>query len=383
MPNLAIATVLNSYGGSNRGIQSGDPIGASQLPIGSPKDHQRITNWKGVKLLYIGSRAKLDRELVESAGIKFKSIFTGKLRRYFSWQNFIDPFFVIIGFFQSIWIIIRFWPDVVFSKGGFVSVPACFAAFVLRRPIILHEADSVMGLANRIVSKFAKKICVSFPNVQMSKLPNVQTDIQISKRPNPQGTNQKVIFTGNPIRTSIKNGNPDKGYKITGFRKEKPVVLLWGGSQGAKEINDIIFQEFEALKKNYQIIHITGKGKQMEIKDESYVQYEYIGEELKHIYSITDIVVGRAGANSLYELAFVQKPNILIPLQNADQINNAAYFEAKGASIVLREKSLHEVLNALWHNSDKMRSMKEALGDIAKPGAAEEIAEIIFQIVSK
>ena len=355
MPNLAIATVLDSGCGPNCGPNCGP---ASRGPN------------SGVELLYVGSRARLDRELVEGAGIKFKSIFAGKLRRYFSWQNFIDPFFVIIGFFQSFWIIIRFWPDVVFSKGGFVSLPVVFAAFILRRPIILHEADSVMGLANRIVAHFADKICVSFPmdNIRKSKVGNRKSEI---------------VFTGNPIRTSIKNGNSEKGYKMTGFRKEKPVVLVWGGSQGAQEINDMIFQEFHILKHNFQIIHVTGKDKRMDIEDESYIQYEYIGEELKHIYAITDVVVSRAGANSLYEFALMQKPNILIPLQNLDQINNAKYFESKGASIVLRDQPLHEVLNALWHNPNKIRSMKEALGSVARPEAAEEIAELILQMITK
>lgn len=335
MPNLAIATELKSQLLTNR----------SQI----------VNKSSNVKLLYIGSRGKLDRELVESAGLQFKSIFTGKLRRYFSWRNFIDPFFVIIGFFQSLWLLIRFWPHVVFSKGGFVSVPVVLAAFILRRPIILHESDSVMGLANRIVAKLADKICVSFPLC-----------------------NDQFIFTGNPIRTEIKDGDPKKGYELTGFSKEKPIVLIWGGSQGAQKINDMIVKDFDELKKVFQIIHITGKGKRTEIQDESYAQYEYIGDELKHIYTITDVVVGRAGANSLYELAFMKKPSILIPLKNQDQINNAAYFEKKGASIILGDKNLHDTLNALWKDPGKIKDMKKSLEEVAKPDAAKEIAEIII-----
>jgi len=314
-----------------------------------------------VEILYVGSRRPLDRELVEAADIPFKPIFAGKLRRYFSWHYFIDPFLVVLGFFQSLWILISFWPHAVFTKGGFVSVPVALAAFVLRRPIILHESDSRMGIANRIVSRLAKRVCISFPGVLEES--------------------EKVIFTGNPIRLEIKNGHADRGYQLTSFRPDKPIVLIWGGSQGAQQINELIVHEFHSLKSHFQIIHITGKGKQTPLHDPSYMQFEYLGDELKHIYAITDIVVGRAGANSLYELAFVQKPNVLIPLKNADQMNNAQYFQEKGGSIVLKEdQSLYQILNALWHNQKKYESMKRALADLARPDATDKIAKLILNL---
>ena len=150
-------------------------------------------------------------ELVQKSGIKFYPIFAGKLRRYFSLQNFIDPIFVIIGFFQSLYIIIRFWPKVIFSKGGYVSLPVAFAAFILRRPLILHESDSRMGLANRIASKIAKKVCVAFPDLSAQ--------------------DEKYVLTGNPIRSEIMNGDPNKGYQISRFTDTRPIVLVWGGSQ--------------------------------------------------------------------------------------------------------------------------------------------------------
>ncbi|MBI5731842.1 MAG: UDP-N-acetylglucosamine--N-acetylmuramyl-(pentapeptide) pyrophosphoryl-undecaprenol N-acetylglucosamine transferase, partial [Candidatus Magasanikbacteria bacterium] len=274
-PNLAIATAVKSRCGSNGGYRSDDCR---------------------VEILYVGSRSPFDRQLVEAAQIPFFSILTGKLRRYFSWQNFVDPIFVIIGFFQALFILIRFWPHVVFAKGGFVSLPVAFAAFLLRRPIVLHESDSVMGLSNRIVAKLATKICVAFPNVI--------------------APSNKVVFTGNPVRLSVQGGNADEGYRLTGFRPEKPVVLVWGGSQGSEEINDRIIQEFHRLKSVFQIIHVTGQGKRIDCGSngeaccgaasrgancgvEGYVQFEYLGDELKHIYAITDFAVGRAGANSL------------------------------------------------------------------------------------
>lgn len=301
----------------------------------------------------------MDAQLVRAYGIQFYGIFAGKLRRYFSWWNFVDPFLVLIGFFQSLIILVRFWPQVIFSKGGYVSLPVAFAAFVLRRPIILHESDSRMGIANRIASKIAEKVCVAFPDLQ--------------KQPD------KFILTGNPIRTEILNGNPNAGCRLTGFTLCRPIVLIWGGSQGAQEINKMVEMDFHRLKNHFQIIHITGKNKETGIKDPAYCQFAYLDQQLKHIYAITDFVVGRAGANSLYEIALVQKPNIVIPLKNPDQQKNAEYFEEKGASIVLRQDhNLYDLLIALYNNPDKQESMKEALKSIARPNAAEEIAELIL-----
>ena len=316
--------------------------------------------------MYVGSKRPLDERLVKAAEIPFKSIFAGKLRRYFSWRHFIAPFLVLIGFLQSLFIVIRFWPHAVFTKGGYVSLPVAFAAFLLRRPVILHESDRVMGLSNRIVAKLAKKVCVGFPDVMQDT--------------------EKVVFTGNPVRLSIRDGNARKGYEITGFHPERPIVLFWGGSQGAQEINAMVEQSFSHLKSNFQIIHITGHGKQTEIRDPSYIQFEYLGDELEHIYAITDLVVGRAGANSLYELAFMKKPNILIPLKSAahqHQLLNAEYFERMGASIILRDQPLHEILMALWHSPEKREQMEEVLSNVAKPDAADKIAEIILSINSK
>lgn len=313
----------------------------------------------------------MDALLVKPSGIPFASIFTGKLRRYFDWRNFTDPFLAVAGFFQSLWILIRFWPHAVFAKGGFVSLPVALAAFLLRRPIVLHESDAVMGLSNRIVARLAKKVCVGFPGVLSD--------------------NSKTVFTGNPVRLSMRNGHAEEGYRITGFHPEKPVLLVWGGSQGSEEINTLLSRELPHLKSAFQIVHIAGAGKKSDGgssggsdrgSNGGYIQFEYLGEELPHIYAITDFVVGRAGANSLYELALVQKPAVLLPLKSAahnHQVLNADYFERMGASVVLKPgQSLSEVLIALVHNPAQVQSMKKALATLAKPEAAETIARIIL-----
>ncbi|MBI5422168.1 UDP-N-acetylglucosamine--N-acetylmuramyl-(pentapeptide) pyrophosphoryl-undecaprenol N-acetylglucosamine transferase [Candidatus Peregrinibacteria bacterium] len=327
-----------------------------------------------IQLLYVGSRLPLDASLVIPAGIPFVPIFTGKLRRYFDWRNFTDPFLAVAGFFQSFWIMARFWPHVVFAKGGFVSLPVALAAFLLRRPIVLHESDSVMGLSNRIVATLAKKVCVGFPEVMSD--------------------NPKTVFTGNPVRLSMRNGDPEQGFRLTGFHPGKPVLLVWGGSQGSEQINQLVAQELPHLKSVFQIVHIAGAGKSNSGPscgpdggpncgvEKNYIQFEYLGEELPHIYAITDFVVGRAGANSLYELALVQKPSVLLPLKSAahnHQALNADYFERMGASLVLKPgQPLSEVLIALVHSPAQIQSMKKALAQLAKPEAAETIANIIL-----
>lgn len=313
----------------------------------------------GAKLLYVCSKNKLDAELLKGTDIPYRQIFSGKLRRYFSWQNFIDPFFVILGFFQSLVILIRFRPHVIFSKGGFVSLPVVLAAFVLRKKVILHESDSRMGIANRIASKMASVVCVAFPSLLKK--------------------GKKYRLTGNPIRTEIATGSVKEGHKLTGFTADLPILLVWGGSQGAAEINDMIKGDFENFTKEFQVVHVTGTGKAIGKKSPNYKHFEYLGEELKHVYAITDLVIGRAGANSLYELAYLQKPSIIIPLGNADQLNNAKYFEEKGAGIIYKKGNrLFDLAHNLWQNRTLQDEMKKSLSKISGKGANEEIVKIIL-----
>lgn len=299
--------------------------------------------------------------MLEKSGIPYRPIFTGKWRRYFAWRNFIDPFFVLFGFFQSIIIILRFRPKVIFSKGGFVSLPVALAAFVLRRKLILHESDSRMGLANRVASRLAAVVCVAFPGLLKK--------------------GKKYRMTGNPIRPEIAGGDPKEGWRLTGFKKGLPVLLVWGGSQGAAEINRMIEEEFREFTHAFQIVHVTGAGKHINKKSLHYVSFDYLGEELRHVYAITDLVIGRAGANSLYELAYLKKPNIIIPIKNADQLGNAKYFEDKGASLVYKnQESLFDLTQYLWQNKPLREAMKEALAEISGKDANEKIVKIILDL---
>lgn len=305
----------------------------------------------------MGSRHRLDRQLVEAEQLPFTGIFAGKLRRYFSWHYFLDPFLILVGFFQSLWIMATFRPQVVFSKGGYVSFPVSLAAFIMGRPVILHESDASLGLANRLIARFAKTVCVSFPH--------------LVKPP-------KYIFTGNPVRLWLREGEKKKGYELTGFDAHLPTVLVWGGSQGALQINQLVEKEFKELTRHFYVIHITGQGNLPPFSHPHYRGFEYVDQELKDLYAITHLVLGRAGANSLFELALLQKPNLVMPLKNADQQANAQFFVEQGASVQFKENSpLVRQIQDLLQASSKINAMKKALEQLAPVEAAQKIATVI------
>jgi len=271
-----------------------------------------------------------------------------------------------MAFFQSLFILAKFKPQVVFSKGGYVSLPVTWAASLLRVPIVLHESDSRMGLANRMAAKLAKNVCVAFPELQKK--------------------GKKYVFTGNPVRSEIFEGNSKEGYKITGFNAKPPVLLIWGGSQGAQQVNELLHTDLKKFTTHFQVIHITGKGKGLQAPSsklpapKNYKSFEYVGEDLKHLYAITDLVIGRAGANSLVEMAALQKPNILIPLRNADQLQNAASFQFHGASVLWKPgQNLFDLTLNLWENEAQKTKMKSALTKCFNPNAADQIASLILK----
>lgn len=259
-------------------------------------------------------------EMTSKLGISYKCISTGKLRRYFSFQNFVDFFRVPFGVFQAISILKRFKPQVLFSKGGYVSFPVMFAAYLTRTPSILHESDVSPGLANKLSAKMAKVLCLAHYESQQYF---------------PRET--KKIVTGNPVRDLIFHGDPENAYKLTHFSKNIPTILVMGGSQGASRINEEISLAANELVRHYQIIHICGKGKIPEaipLPDEfqnRYKAFEYVDKLLADLYSISDLVITRAGANSLAEIDALQIPAVLIPLGKAasrgDQVINALVFQ--------------------------------------------------------
>lgn len=282
----------------------------------------------GYKITYIGSYDGIEKKLIQDCGVEYHGISSGKLRRYFSWKNFTDPFRVLAGFGQARKLLKQLKPDIVFSKGGFVSVPVVLAAKKLHIPAIIHESDITPGLANKIAMSAAKKICCNFPET-LAYLPKA-----------------KAVLTGSPIREELFLGDRAKGLKFCSFSFDKPVLMIIGGSIGSVFVNQAVRDILPKLTADFQIIHICGKGN-ISIEHEQisgYVQFQYVSAQLTDLFAAADLVISRAGANVICELLALKKPNLLIPLSasssRGDQILNAQSFKNQGFSMVLEQEQL-------------------------------------------
>ena len=282
----------------------------------------------GYDIHYIGSYEGIEKNLIEQFGIPYHGISSGKLRRYFSVQNFTDPFRVLKGFGEAKKLIKSLKPDVIFSKGGFVSVPVVLAGKQCHVPTIIHESDMTPGLANKLAIPSATKVCCNFPET-LTHLPK-----------------EKAVLTGSPIRKELLIGDRAAALKFCGLTDGKPVILIIGGSLGSVVVNNAVRAILPELLKDFQVIHLCGKGKIDESLQnlKGYVQFEYIQDELKDLFALSDLVISRAGANAICELLALHKPNLLIPLSanasRGDQILNARSFERQGYSVVLEEEEL-------------------------------------------
>ena len=317
---------------------------------------------EGYNIYYIGSYEGMEKKLIEDIGIKYFGISSGKLRRYFDIKNFSDPFRVIKGFFEAKKILKKLRPDVVFSKGGFVTVPVVFAAKQLHIPVIIHESDMTPGLANKLSIPSASKVCCNFPET-----------VKLL----PEG---KAVLTGSPIREELFTGKREEGLRLCGFNEDKPVLLVIGGSLGSVAINNAIRNNIDALLEKYQIIHLCGRNN----LDESLE-----GREGYKHFACANVVVSRAGANAICELLALRKPNILIPLgleaSRGDQILNAESFEKQGYSYVLQEKdvtseTLLNAVNSVYKDRDKY---VEAMNTSELANPIETIVNLANQLASQ
>lgn len=319
----------------------------------------------GYDIEYIGSYNGIEKNLIESLGVKYHGIASGKLRRYFDIKNFSDPFRVIKGYGQAISLMRKIKPDVVFSKGGFVSVPVVLAAKFCHVPAVIHESDITPGLANKIAIKGAKKVCCNFPET-LKYLPS-----------------EKAVLTGSPIRKELFNGNPQNALKLCNFpNHDKPVLLIIGGSLGSKIVNEAVRKILPELLDDFYVIHLCGKGN----LDNSltgtigYAQFEYANEELTDMFALADIAISRAGANSICELLALHKPNILIPLSAAasrgDQVLNAKSFKKQGFSYVIEEENLTEstLLDAV---KDVYSNRSKYINAMSQSGQMDSIGTIL------
>ncbi len=316
---------------------------------------------------YIGSYNGIEKELIEQFAIPYHGIATGKLRRYFSVRNFTDPFRVLKGMNEARKLVKILKPDIVFSKGGFVSVPVVLAAKQKHVPTIIHESDMTPGLANKLSLSSATKVCCNFPET-LKHLPD-----------------GKAVLTGSPIRQELLSGDKYKAREFLKFTSDKPVIMVVGGSLGAVAVNEAVRRILPELLKSYQVIHLCGKGKIDEsLKNlNGYVQFEYIKEELRHLFALTDLVISRAGANAICELLALHKPNLLIPLSanasRGDQILNARSFERQGFSVVLEEEEINDglllkTIHNLYENRD---SYITAMKNSSQQNSIDTIIDLI------
>ena len=309
---------------------------------------------EGWEIHYIGTHAGIERTLIEPiSGVTYHAVQSGKLRRYFDLKNFTDPFRVIAGAFQSFSIISKLKPSVVFAKGGFVSVPVVVGAWLCGVPVVMHESDITPGLANKLCKPFAKAICTTFP--ECAKL-----------------LGSKGVETGSPLRQQIFSGTREKGLALAGFNGSKPVLMMIGGSLGAQTVNAVLREALPELTQKFDVLHVCGKGNLDAALEgtSGYRQFEYLTDELPNAFACADVLLSRAGSNSLSEILALKKPALLIPYHSGrgDQVLNANSLKERGLAHVmiqseLTKDSLPPAIDALWEDRELLRQRMDALPD--------------------
>ncbi|MCX7117642.1 MAG: undecaprenyldiphospho-muramoylpentapeptide beta-N-acetylglucosaminyltransferase [Legionellales bacterium] len=315
-----------------------------------------VLQTEGWNIDYVGSADGVECGMMKAKSIPFHAVRSGKLRRYLSWKNLWDPVNILIGIVQSFVLLRQLKPAIVFSKGGFVAFPVVVGAWLNRIPIVAHESDLTPGLANRLSFPFVTHICVTFAAGK-----------QYFKRP------EKVIITGTPIREQLLHGVAEKGLNECGFNRDKPCLLVVGGSQGAMAMNRCVRLLLDPLLERFQVIHLCGRGKvdSTLMQKVGYYQKEYADDELGDLFAASDLVISRAGANAVYEILALKKPHILIPLSlkvsRGDQVQNARFFKDQSISGVLSEEdltpeSLLAEIDSVWSKRKEIIQKIEALG---------------------
>jgi UDP-N-acetylglucosamine--N-acetylmuramyl-(pentapeptide) pyrophosphoryl-undecaprenol N-acetylglucosamine transferase len=321
------------------------------------------------QMLWIGTKNGPEKTVVEKSGITFRAITSGKLRRYFSFQNFIDPFKILFGFFQALFIVGKFRPDIVVTAGSFVAVPVVFAAKLHGKKIIAHQQDILIGLANKLMFPLVDRVTVSFEDL----LKVCPLD--------------KSIFTGNPVRSFLFSGDKNKAVVEWKLKKDLPVLLVLGGGTGAEGVNKFFAGIATELVKICQVIHIFGSGKMLRVEntDSRYHAAEFLTDTLVDAYAAADLVISRAGISTLTELAALGKPTIIIPMPDSHQENNAAYFARVNAALYWKQKELDAgaVLGELKRifESDELLRMSNNIKSLAVADAADRFVGVIKDLL--
>lgn len=324
---------------------------------------------EGIEISFVGSDSGLEEQLLQDVAVTYHAIAAGKLRRYFSLENLFDVFRVARGCLQAAFLIRRVRPDVVFSKGGFVSFPVVLAAWLWRVPVVAHESDLTPGLANRLALPFIRTLCVNFAGSERH--------LQDSR------FNGEVLLTGTPVREALTGGDAERGRRLLGFAGNKPLLVVTGGSLGADAINQTVRDALSELLVRCDVVHVCGAGKTLEMQQDGYRQFEFIADTWGDILAAADLVISRAGANSLYELFLLGKPNLLIPLSakvsRGDQVENARYARSLGYSRVLDEEVLapSTLLATVTEMLDELPALRAKLEDFQPLDSVTLIAEAI------
>ncbi len=327
----------------------------------------------GFEIEYMGSYDGIEKSLIEKEGLPYTGIASGKLRRYFNRKNFSDPFRILKGYSEAKKHMKASKPDIVFSKGGYVSVPVVYAASALNIPIVIHESDLTPGLANKLSIPKATKVCYNFPETKDF----VPAD--------------KSVHTGLPVRSSLLSGNPRKGYEFCGFSEDKPLLMVIGGSLGATSVNEAVRASLDELLKTFYIAHVCGAGKVDPSFDgiDGYKQFEYVGDDLPDLFAASSLVISRAGANVIYEILALKKPSLLIPLgmnqSRGDQILNAQSFKRRGFSETLLEEELsrESLVNDILEVFSNKDSYINAMSKADEIFAAQKVARVIMEVLGK
>ncbi|HOW60362.1 MAG TPA: undecaprenyldiphospho-muramoylpentapeptide beta-N-acetylglucosaminyltransferase [Candidatus Moranbacteria bacterium] len=367
-----------------RVLLTGGGTGGHLTPLIAVIDELRKKIGPDLEILYVGSGAQMEKEIMSEKNIPAKFVLSGKMRRYFSLKNILDFFKLPIGFFQSLWILLWFTPDVIFSKGGYVAVPIVIAAWIYRIPIMIHESDSIPGIANQFLSKFADRIAVAYPSAE-EYFPK-----------------EKTALIGNPIRFEVTEGDPLILRKKLGFTESKKTILVLGGSQGSQTINNFIIKILPKILPYYQVIHQTGQEHFNEVIEEAaylgiksgregYYAVPFMNaNQLRDAFAASDLIISRAGATSITEIAANAKPAILVPIThsaNDHQRMNAYALAGIGAALVLEEANLGEhilieKIDTIMNDENLKRKMIERLKTFYHPNATEVIANSIIEVAN-
>lgn len=360
-------------------LLTGGGTGGSVTPLLAVYDRLKSKNYN---FCWVGTESGPEKQMVEKEGLIFFAIKSGKFRRYFSWRNFVDPFWIIFGLFQSCFILKKCKPDLVMSAGGFVSVPVIWAARIKRIPIIIHQQDARPGLANRLMSPFAKVITVTFEKSL--------NDFR-----------KKSVWVGNPVRQKFidlqERSQKELALKNFNLKQNKPVIMIVGGGTGSVFLNLLTVKSLQELTKNFQILHVTGKDKgikaplewKYDLRAEDYHKFEFLNvSQMVNAYVVADIVVSRCGMAALTELSFLKKVSILVPMPRSHQEDNALIFKNEEAALVLDQNHLDSQrfvrkIKELAGDPKKQEIFKKNIENIIKKNATTEMGNIIERLVAK